>query len=226
MARASIIFSEADRERVNGAIREAESATSAEILPVVAQSSGRYDRAEDIVGLWFGGLAMIIVWMVYPLPESEPGNWDAPSPVWQLVALLAGALVGFMAGALIGERIHWLRRLFTPQAQMRDEVYGRARAVFFDKRVHHTEGSAGVLLYVSLFEHMAAVIADQSILDKLGQEQIDGICSEFTDRLHRGTPTDALCDTAVSLGQRLAVLLPRAENDTNELSDSLVVIKS
>jgi putative membrane protein len=220
----SEIFSGADRERVNQAIREAESATSAEILPVVACSSGRYDRPEDIVGVWFAALAMIIVWLVFPLPEIEAGNWDAPAPVWQLVALLAGALVGFVAGAFVGGRVDWLRRLFTPRAQMREEVYGRAREVFFDKRVHHTGGGSGVLLYVSLFEHMATVIADQSILDKLGQEQINEICREFTQRLNAGTPIDALCDTAVLLGRRLAVLLPRAEHDVNELSDALVVI--
>ena len=97
MAGTSEVFSDADHERVNQAVREAESSTSAEILPVVARSSGRYDRPEDIVGLWFAALAMIIVWFVFPLSRIEAGNWDAPAPVWQLVALLAGALVGFVA---------------------------------------------------------------------------------------------------------------------------------
>lgn len=224
MAGTSEVFSEADRERVNQAVREAESSTSAEILPVVARSSGRYDRPEDIVGLWFAALSIIIVWLVFPKPSVEAGNWDSPASVWQLVALLAGALAGFVVGAFVGGRVNWLRRLFTPGTQMREEVYGRARQVFFDKRVHHTGGGSGVLLYVSLFEHIAAVIADQKILDKLGQQSIDDICCEFTQRLHEGTPIDAMCDTVASLGQRLAPLLPRAEDDVNELPDALVVI--
>lgn len=225
MAPSSALFSDVDHERVNRAVQQAESATSAEILPVVARRSARYDRPADIVGLWFAALAMIMVWTVYPLPGTEPGDWDAPAPVWQLVALLAGALVGFVTGAFVGGRVNWLRRLFAPRTQMQDAVYGRAREVFFDKRVHHTGGGAGVLLYVSMFEHMAAVIADQSILDKVGQRQIDEICGEFTHRLHEGNPIDALCDTAVSLGQRLAALLPRAEDDVNELADALVVME-
>ena len=154
----------------------------------------------------------------------KQGTWDNSASVWQLVALLAGAFVGFVAGAFVGGRVDWLRRLFTTRTQMCEEVYGRAREVFFDKRVHHTDGESGVLLYASLFEHMAAVIADQRILDKLGQQSIDEVCREFTQRLHEGTPIDALCDTAGSLGRRLAPLLPRAENDVNELSDALVVI--
>lgn len=204
VAAASEIFSNADHERINQAVQEAESATSAEILPVVARCSGRYDRPEDVVGLCFAALTMIIVWVVFPLPKIEAGNWDAPAPVWQLFALLAGALVGFLAGAFAGARLDWLRQLFTPRTQMREEVYGRAREVFFDKRVHHTGGGSGVLLYVSLFERMAAVIADQSIVDKLGQEQIDELCHELTQCLHEGTVIDALCLTATSLGRRLA----------------------
>ncbi len=86
-------------------------------------------------------------------------------------------------------------------------------------------GGSGVLLYVLLFEHMGAVIADRSILDKLGQEQIDELCNELTQRLHEGTVIDALCVTATSLGRRLAPLLPRAEDDVNELPDALVVIE-
>jgi putative membrane protein len=107
---------------------------------------------------------------------------------------------------------------------MREEVYARAREVFFDRRVHHTGGRSGVLLYVSLYERMAAVIADQSILERIGPARIDEICHEFTQRLHTGTPIDALCDTARSLGQQLAPLLPRAQDDVNELADALVVI--
>ncbi|MEX0703062.1 MAG: hypothetical protein WD069_13285, partial [Planctomycetales bacterium] len=162
---------------------------------------------------------------VVPLPNVETGDWAALAPVWQLVALVGGALAGFVVGAIVGERIEWLRRLFTPRSQMRDDVEGRARQVFFDQRVHHTAGGSGVLLYVSLFERMAAVIADQSILDKLGQERIDEICREFTQRLHDGTPIDALCESVRSLGRTLAPLLPRAEGDVNELADALVVIE-
>jgi putative membrane protein len=149
--------------------------------------------------------------MAFPLPQIEAGDWASFGPVWQLVAMLTGAMAGFIAGAILGGKVDWLRRLFTSRAQMRDEVYSRAREVFFDKRVHHTDHGSGVLLYVSMFEHMAAVIADE-------------LCRDFTQRLHEKAPIDALCDTATSLGRHLAPLLPRAENDVNELSDALVVI--
>jgi putative membrane protein len=218
-------FSSADRERVNLAVRDAESVTDAEIVPVVAQCSGRYDRPEDIVGLWLAALALICAWLLLPLPSAESGNWGTFSPLWHLVALLVAVTVGFIVGAAGAARVDWLRRWFAPRKQMREEVFARARAVFFDNRVHHTSRGAGVLLYVSLFERMAAVIADQKAFDKLGQEQIDAVCRELTDRLRSGPPIDALCQTVDSLGQRLAAVLPRSEGTASEISDALVVIE-
>ncbi len=220
----SKVFSLSDREAVNQAVQEAEAGTSAEIVPVVAVSSGRYDRPEDVVGLWFALLSMTLVWVFYPLPISEPGHWDVPHPAWHWAALATATVAGFVAGAFLGGKVDALRRLFAPRSQMQAEVATRARAVFFDSRVHHTAGSSGVLLYVSLFEHMAAVIADESVLQQIGQDQIDAWCAEFTQRLHASNPTQALCETIRSVGQTLSPLLPRAANDVNELPDALLLL--
>ena len=51
MQRASELFNDEQRATIDQAVADAESKTSAEIVPVVATASGRYDRAEDIVGM-------------------------------------------------------------------------------------------------------------------------------------------------------------------------------
>jgi putative membrane protein len=217
-------FSEAERRRVAEAIQQAESKTSAEIMPVIAGSSGRYDRPEDIVGLWLAIIALIAVWLLYPSSRPEPGSWESSEPIVELVCLVAAVVVGFIVGAVVATRVGWLRRLFTPRKQMQEEVLGRAHQVFCDKRVYRTAGASGVLLYVSLYERMAAIVADQHVIDALGQAEIEKACAEFTRRLRERTSIDALCESAISLGQRLSVPLPRAEDDVNELSDALVVL--
>lgn len=218
-------ISDADRERVNRAVRDAESVTSAELVPVVAQCSGRYDRAEDVVGLWGGLLALAVVWLMLPSAVADSGSWGHPSPGGQLVALLAAVVAGFLVGAILASRLPGLRRPFTPHRQMAEEVLLRARSVFYDQRVHHTAAGSGLLLYVSLYERMAAVIADQSVLEKLGQDQIDSLCQELTQQLQHRTPVDALCATLEVAGQRLRTVLPRSEDDVNELADALVVVE-
>ena len=68
MLSAARFFSDADRKRINECVGTAELKTSAEIVPVVATSSGRYDRAEDLVGLLLGIVLMILTAILWPAP--------------------------------------------------------------------------------------------------------------------------------------------------------------
>ena len=224
MQRASQLFNDEQRRQVDQAVATAEANTSTEIVPVVATASGRYDRAEDIIGLWFAIATAVVLWVWLPRPADELGSWSGISMVWQIVALIAGTVVAFVLGAVIGSKVGWLRRLFTPRREMRDDVNRRARESFFDNRIHHTADATGLLLYVSLFERMAAVIADQEVLEKLGQPALDELCAELTDRLRAGHPTDAMCAVLIIAGERLGAVLPRAADDVNELADALVTL--
>jgi putative membrane protein len=224
MKRASERFSVEEKESVAKAVARAEGKTSAEIVPVVATASGRYDRPEDTVGLWVGLAALVIVWSVLPARESDPGSWGGSPAFLEGLALLASVLVGFLAGATAASHIGWLRHLFTPRRQMLEEVGDRARQVFFDSRVHHTEGSTGLLLYVSLFERMASVLADEATTEKLGSPALEEICEKLTARLRSGTPAEAFCEAIEEVGERLSKVLPREEGDVNELPDALVLL--
>lgn len=224
MQRASDLFSDEQRKRVEQAVIDAEATTSAEIVPVVAGASGHYDRPEDIVGLWAALIAVVIFWVTFPRTDIPPGDWSGMPGYLEVLALIVVAVIAFVAGTVIASRVAWLRRLFTSEKQMRQEVSGRARQVFFDKRVHHTGGATGLLIYVSLFEHIAVVLADQEILDKLGQVAVDELCAKLTEDLHTGNLPDAICATIEQARIRLSEALPRAEGDINELHDALVLL--
>lgn len=212
-----------DYQRINEAVAAAESKTSAEIVPVVAAVSGRYDRPEDIVGLWAAAVALALTWALLP-EHAGPGDWGA-LPSWaHLVLLVLSVVIGFIVGAAVGAHVDWLRHLFTPTQQKRDEVVTRSRQVFFDSRVHHTAGRTGILIYVSLFERMAAVVADDAVVEKLGQSALDELREHLTAALRTTTLADAICDTIAAAAPRLAAVLPRAPGDVNELPNALVVL--
>jgi len=230
MKRASEHFLQQDHQRITDAVKQAESKTCAEFMPVVATSSGRYDRPEDMVGLWLGGAAVLAAWAWVPAGPSEAGDWSG-APVWLQPTAMALALVaGFFVGAVIADRIAWLRRLFTPAQQMADAVDAASRGVFFDQRVHHTEGATGVLIYVSLFERRAAVIADAQVIDALRQEGetddsvLGALCGQVTERLKSGDLSTALAATITDIAQRIQSALPRSDQDVNELPDALITI--
>ncbi len=218
------MFTEQEHRDVTEAVRTAEAKTSAEIVPVVARSSGRYDRPEDIVGLWVGVLAMAITWSLVPSAVNEPGDWSASSPFLQLLLLVSAMIAGFITGVCLAARLDWLRLLFTSHAQMVEEVELRSRSMFYDRRVHHTAAGSGILIYVSLFERRAAVIADQAVLDALGQPALDAICLQLTNELKGSTVSHAMCQAIITTGDKLAAVLPRQSDDVNELADALVVL--
>lgn len=225
MTGASQCFSNADRQRINESIRIAESGTSAEIVPVVATSSGRYDRAEDLAGLWCGVLLMVLAAIFWPASHSaEEGSWVSQSPLWFVLRLAVAVVTGFIAGVILSSRVAWLRRLFTPRIQMTEEVNQAARAVFYDNRVHHTAAGGGLLIYVSLFEHVAVILADQHVVGRIGQPTIDDLCTLLIRQLSAAGPTEALCQTIQAAADQLSVAMPRAKDDVNELPDALVII--
>jgi putative membrane protein len=107
---------------------------------------------------------------------------------------------------------------------MREEVLTRAQQVFYLNRVHRTAGATGMLIYVSLFERMAAVIGDQTVVEQLGHGTLQELCDTLTADLRITKPPQALSTAIRAVGDRLAPVLPRAEDDVNELSDALVVL--
>ena len=61
------------------------------------------------------------------------------------------------------------------------------------------------------------------MVEKLGQEGIDELCATLTQSINQDM-TQALVDTIQSTGDKLEAVLPRTNNDVNELSDSLITI--
>jgi len=225
MKRATQLFTDDHRARVNTAIADAERQTAAEIVPVVASASDRYDRAEDIAGLWLAAVGAIAAYLLIPGADLGDGSWATPFTDWRLIGTVVALVVGFVLGAALATHAWTLRRLFTASAHMNDAVDRAARAAFFDSSIHHTRAATGVLIYVSLYEHRAAVLADRTVTEAIGDERITGWCDDLTARLAAGDALpDAIADLVREIGEHLAEPLPPAPDDTNELADQLVLV--
>jgi len=223
MRKASQYFTDEEKKEITDAVLKAESLTSAEIVPVAATCSGRYDRAEDIIGVFFGIIAMIVVWSIAPNPDAEiAGSWG-DSPVALFLAL--SVIGGFIIGAVIGSRIGWLRKLFTPRSELSVSVKDRAALTFFDQRIHHTSSESGLLFYVSFFERQAVVMGDEKVEKELGSEAIESLCSKFTQSLSNDVrPAEAMIAVINEAGELLSEVLPQSDTEQNELAEALVCI--
>ena len=223
MQTASEVINSEQRGRVESAVLAAESKTCCEIVPVVATASGRYDRAEDLVGLWCAVLGAVVAFLTFP-GRSDHGTWGG-IPLWGQVGLLVIVMLAcFIVGAVLADRFRSLRRLFTPRSHMQDEVNLRARELFFDRRVHHTAGASGLLIFVSLYERTAVVLGDRSVVETLGEKFPEELCKRLTASLRSQDVASAICDTIQHAATSLQNALPRTASDVNELPDTLVLL--
>jgi putative membrane protein len=224
MKKASDLFTDEQKQQIDQAVIQAEAQTSAEIVPVVATASGRYDRPEDIAGLWLGVLGLVAAWLLLPNADNSAGSWGGWQNGYNLAIMILAVVVGFVVGAVIAAKLPGLRRLLTSRAEMTDDVLARTREMFAGNQIHRTRDATGLLIYISLFERMARIEADATIIEKLGQDAINALAATLTQRLREGDPAAALCETITQAGQQLAPLLPRPADDTDELPNALVLL--
>ncbi|MBD3672884.1 MAG: hypothetical protein HUJ26_05095 [Planctomycetaceae bacterium] len=218
----TISLSDQDRQTINQAVASAESRTTVEIVPVIGESSARYNRADDIAGLWLGLTCLVAVWILLPAPARTPGSWGGLAQLWYPVALVIAVVTGFVIGVVVSHHVAALRRLFIPRHEQQREVAHRLQQIFFDRRIRHTSREHCLLLYVSLFEHQAAILADPPVLDAVSQEAIDILCRDFTTRLKNISPVVAITETVHDAGTLLAEKCSQETQGSESTVDALV----
>ena len=218
-------LTEADHARVSAAVTAAERATDGEIVTVVA---GRSDAYHDVALHWTV-LAMLFVlallaWQPAPvewLHVMLVDAWSETPPRWYLTfALVLMALTFLVARVVLA--IDALRMALTPGATKTRRVHRRALALFRTAAEKRTKASTGVLLYLSLAEHRAEIIADESIHSKVSADVWGEAMAALITAVKDGRPGDGLAEAVTQIGKVLAEHFPRSEGDTNELPDRLI----
>ncbi len=202
----------ADHERITSSIREAETRTSGEIFAVIAgQSDDYFFVAGFFAGLWslvFGFLLAIAA----PWFELSPG-----------VLTLAGAQGASFATALILLGLFpRLRMLLVPRSVAYRRASSNAVRQFLAHGVHATADRAGVLIFVSLAERYAEVVADANIDRKVPQEAWDEMVATLTRHAAAGDPGEGFVLAVKQAGALLAEHFPPVEGQENELDDRLI----
>lgn len=226
--RASAHFTERELADIETAIGRAEEGTSGEIVAVVATKSGRYDRAEDLVGLLAAVVGLLAAWM--PLQWARPamGMWGTRYDLNLGIGVtLAVVLGGFFVGSLLAARIPGLRRLFLTQAHMRAEVERAAIAAFQTYGIRRARGGAGLLIYVSLAERRVQVMGDDAIASRLDQRDWNDIRDLVIGGLRGGRVAGGILAGVAKAGALLAEHFPptgEEEEGEGEVPNTLRIV--
>lgn len=220
--------SEADHDIVTSAVAAAEAHTSGEIVAVVAAKSNDYD---DVALVWASIIAFLAMSVIALFPEFYRGLYDRLTGGWghELTAnqwlgtVIAIGVIKWIGMWLI---LLWrpLRMAVTPRSIKAERVRARAIDLFKVGTEGKTVGRTGVLLYLSLKEHRADIVADEAIAAKVSADVWGNAMAALIERVRAGQPGEGMAEAVRQMGIVLAEHFPRGSENPNELPDRLIEI--
>ncbi|MBN8815656.1 MAG: hypothetical protein J0J06_09435 [Sphingomonas sp.] len=219
-------LNEQDHALVTDAVTAAEAGTDGEIVTIVTQRSDEYRDT----GLVWGAMAMLLVvalaaampWAIDTKIALVTGGWgEAPGMAMRFVALLLIEAIVFGL-VLLAFRRSRLRMFLTPSHVRARRVRGRAIRYFKVGAEKRTAARVGVLLYLSLDERLAEIVADQAIHAKVPPERWGDAMTALVDEVRAGRPAQGMAAAVAAIGVIVAEHFPKTEDDRNELPDRLI----
>ncbi len=219
-------FSEADHALVTEAVARAERSSDGEIVTIVAPRSDAYHD----VGLHYAVLAMLLVPTIGAvLPQAWIDwalglvfGWNATLSFRLLMLLLVvGQAVVFL---IVRFALAWmpLRMALTPASTKTRRVRRRAVELFRAGTEKRTKGRTGILLYLSLLEHRAEIVADQAIHSQVEPDVWGEAMAALVEGVKARRPGEGMALAVEKIGEVLAQCLPPTLDNPNELPDRLI----
>ncbi|MDE2577595.1 MAG: hypothetical protein KGL46_02200 [Hyphomicrobiales bacterium] len=181
-----------DRTRIAAAIAEAERHTAGEIVCVLMRSSSDYSYGPI---LWASFLALLSPWAFMFFTHVST------------VKILSAQIAVFIATALI---LWWppLRMLLVPRSLLRTRAHRAAMEQFFARGVSLTKDRMGVMIFVSLAERYARIIADNGAARLIDHEDWQHAVDALTAQMPDGHIAEGFIAAIERCGKVLAEHVP------------------
>ncbi len=201
-----------DHARIAEAIRKAEAETSGEIYAVLARSSDDYFFAAGFVATCGILIASVIAAFL--------AHWywfDIRLPMFGLAVLAA-----FLTAMLVLWFFPAIRMLLVPRRIRYKRAHLNALQQFLARNVHITEHRTGILLFVSMAEHYAEVIADAGIHARVEQDEWNASVATLIHHASRAQVAEGFVLAIGQAGVLLEKHFPAGPDNINELDDHLI----
>jgi putative membrane protein len=219
-------FSEADHKLVTDAVAKAERSSDGEIVTIVAARSDPYHD----VGLHYAVLAMLLVPTIGAvLPQSWIDwavalvfGWNASLSFRLLMLLLVVKMAVVFLIVRFALAYMPLRMALTPASTKTRRVRRRAVELFRAGTEKRTKGRTGILVYLSLLEHRAEIVADEAIHSQVDPEVWGEAMAALVQGVKAGRTGEGMALAVGRIGEVLAQCLPPTLDNPNELPDRLI----
>ena len=206
---ADTFFSETDKQKIADTIEAVEKETAGEVAVMVVDRSDTYPEARILTGILIGGLTTLVITDLF-FNDS----------LWYYIPLAAA--FSFLIG-WIAKGTPTILRFFIPANRLEERVRERSVRAFYEKGLYKTRDASGVLFFFSLFEHKVWVLADHGIYSKIKPEELQGHAHAVVKGIKQGNAAESLCAEIAKTGKILARHFPIKADDTNELSNNVII---
>jgi len=196
----------ADKARVVAAIQEVEKKTSGEIFCVIMQQAGNYRM---VPFAWAALIALAI-----PAALIYFTQW--PASVIYLLQLVAFA--GFSVALSQPNIRFWV----VPRRLQHDRAHAEAMRQFRAQGLERTENRTGVLIFASVAERYAEIVADAGINQKVSPDVWQNVIDALVIAVRHGRPGDGFVAAIEQCGTVLAQQFPPGAINRDELPNKLV----
>jgi putative membrane protein len=199
-------WTDADRGLIREAVRAVEAKSRAEIVVAVRPRSDSYNRGPLLFGV-------VVAWTFLGF-QLFSDFYEFPLDAIFLEPAMIGAAAAFLAASIPG-----FTRILASPKKRRVSVERAARATFQERGVGLTRERTGVLLYVSLLEREAFVVADKGITDMVPPEVWNRAVTRVVALAATSRDAAGLAQAIEVLAEPLSAELPARADDLDELPD-------
>jgi putative membrane protein len=197
-----------DHERISAAIRTAEGKTSGEIVCVLAETSS------DATGLPVFIAAVISLALPWLLVEVTA------MPVFHILSLQIAAF--FAATGLLC--LPQVRVALVPRSARRAVAHRAALEQFAIRGIAHNKDRNGILVFVSLAERYARIIADDGIAAHVPQSEWQGAIDALVAHMRDGRIADGFIAAIDKCAKVLTMHFPNNEAKRDDLRSRIYLI--
>jgi putative membrane protein len=197
-----------ERERISTAIRAAEAKTSGEIVCVLAESSSDATALPIFIA---AAVALALPWLFVAFSTM------AVQRILTLQIVVFFSLVAILC-------LPRVRAALMPRAARRAVAHRVAMEQFTVRGIAQKKDRCGILIFVSLAERYARIIADEGIASRVPQSEWQGAIDALIAHMRDGRIADGFVAAIDVCGKQLGAHFPRTEASRDELPDRVYLI--
>ena len=197
-----------ERQRISSAVRAAETRTSGEIVCVLAQTSSDTTALPVLIAA-IG--ALVLPWLLVAVTSMT---------VHRILSLQIVVFVVLLA-LLCWPRV---RVALMPRRARRAVAHRVAMEQFTIHGIARKKDRSGILIFASLAERYARIIADEGISARVPQAEWQAAIDTLVAHMRDGRIADGYIEAIAVCGNKLTQHFPRTDASRNELPDRIYLI--